>query len=36
MPQQLDASLAAINVTLSPEILRALDDVHAKILYPMG
>jgi len=35
-PQQLDASLAAMNVTLSGEILRALDDVHAKILYPMG
>jgi len=35
-PQQLDASLAAMNVTLSPDILRALDDVHAKILYPMG
>ncbi|HEX5710708.1 MAG TPA: aldo/keto reductase [Sulfuricurvum sp.] len=35
-PQQLDASLAAMNVTLSPEILQALDAVHAKILYPMG
>ncbi len=34
--QQLDASLAAMNVTLSPEILQALDHVHAKILYPMG
>jgi len=35
-PQQLDASLAAMNVTLSPEINNALDAVHAKILYPMG
>ena len=35
-PEQLDASLAAMNVTLSPEILEALDNVHAKILYPMG
>jgi aryl-alcohol dehydrogenase-like predicted oxidoreductase len=35
-PQQLDASLAAMNVALSPEILQALDAVHAKILYPMG
>lgn len=35
-PQQLDASLAAMEVTLSPEILRSLDAVHAKILYPMG
>jgi len=35
-PQQLDASLAAMNVTLSAEILKDLDTVHAKILYPMG
>jgi aryl-alcohol dehydrogenase-like predicted oxidoreductase len=35
-PEQLDASLAAMNVTLSPEILQKLDAVHAKILYPMG
>lgn len=35
-PQQLDASLAAMEVTLTPEVLRALDAVHAKILYPMG
>jgi len=35
-PEQLDASLAAMNVTLSNEILKALDGVHAKILYPMG
>jgi aryl-alcohol dehydrogenase-like predicted oxidoreductase len=33
---QLDATLAAMNVTLSDEILKKLDDVHAKILYPMG
>ncbi|MDD2265595.1 aldo/keto reductase [Sulfuricurvum sp.] len=35
-PEQLDASLSAMNVTLSSEILKALDGVHAKILYPMG
>jgi len=35
-PQQLDASLVAMNVILSPEINYALDAVHAKILYPMG
>lgn len=35
-PEQLDASLAAMNVTLSAEILKDLDAVHAKILYPMG
>lgn len=35
-PQQLEASLAAMNVTLSTEILKDLDAVHAKILYPMG
>lgn len=34
--EQLDASLAAMNVTLSPETLQKLDEVHAKILYPMG
>jgi aryl-alcohol dehydrogenase-like predicted oxidoreductase len=33
---QLDASLAAMNLTLSDEILRACDKVHAEILYPMG
>ncbi len=33
---QLDASLAAMEVTLSPELLQKLDEVHAKILYPMG
>lgn len=35
-PEQLDASLAAMEVTLSTEILQKLDAVHAKILYPMG
>ncbi len=35
-PEQLDASLAAMNVTLSTEVLKELDAVHAKILYPMG
>lgn len=35
-PEQLDASLAAMDVTLSAEILKDLDAVHAKILYPMG
>ena len=35
-PEQLDASLEAINVTLNSEILQKLDEVHAKILYPMG
>jgi aryl-alcohol dehydrogenase-like predicted oxidoreductase len=34
--QQLDMSLAAMDVTLSTEILKDLDAVHAKILYPMG
>ena len=35
-PEQLDSSLAAMNLTLSSEILKDLDVVHAKILYPMG
>jgi len=35
-PEQLDDSLAAMNVTLNSEILQKLDEVHAKILYPMG
>jgi aryl-alcohol dehydrogenase-like predicted oxidoreductase len=35
-PQQLDASLVAMDVTLRAEILKDLDAVHAKILYPMG
>lgn len=33
---QLDASLAAMNVTLGADVLQKLDEVHAKILYPMG
>jgi len=33
---QLDATLAAMDLTLSNEILRACDEVHSKILYPMG
>ncbi len=35
-PDQLDASLAAMDVELSDEILAACDRVHEKILYPMG
>ncbi len=34
--EQLDVSLAAMDLTLSSEILQKLDAVHAKILYPMG
>jgi aryl-alcohol dehydrogenase-like predicted oxidoreductase len=34
--EQLDASLSAMNLTLSDEILRACDNVHEEILYPMG
>lgn len=34
--EQLDASLAAMNMTLSEEVLRACDAVHEEILYPMG
>jgi len=34
--EQLDASLAAMNLKLSDEILRACDKVHEEILYPMG
>jgi len=33
---QLDETLAAMDLTLSNEVLQKLDDVHAKILYPMG
>ncbi len=33
---QLDASLAAMDLTLGDEILRACDQVHQEILYPMG
>lgn len=35
-PDQLDASLAAMDLTLSDEILEACDAVHNEILYPMG
>jgi aryl-alcohol dehydrogenase-like predicted oxidoreductase len=35
-PDQLDATLAAMELTLSDEVLRACDEVHEKILYPMG
>lgn len=35
-PEQLDASLTAMELTLSDELLKACDDVHADILYPMG
>lgn len=34
--QQLDDSLAAMDLELSKEVLKACDEVHAKILYPMG
>lgn len=33
---QLEASLAAMDMSLSDEILRACDAVHQEILYPMG
>lgn len=35
-PEQLDASLAAMDLTLSDEVLKACDAVHQEILYPMG
>lgn len=35
-PDQLDATLAAMELELSPDILEACDEVHADILYPMG
>ncbi|MFT7860907.1 MAG: aldo/keto reductase [Sulfurimonas sp.] len=35
-PDQLDASLDAMDLTLSDEILEACDAVHDEILYPMG
>ncbi len=35
-PDQLDASLAAMNLELSSDVLKACDMVHEKILYPMG
>ena len=34
--EQLDASLAAMNLKLSDEVLSACDKVHEEILYPMG
>lgn len=34
--EQLDTTLAAMNVTLSEEVLKACDEVHQQILYPMG
>lgn len=34
--EQLDATLAAMDLTLSEEVLQACDAVHAEILYPMG
>ncbi len=33
---QLDATLAAMDLELSDEVLKACDDVHKNILYPMG
>jgi aryl-alcohol dehydrogenase-like predicted oxidoreductase len=33
---QLDATLGAMELTLSDDILKACDEVHSKILYPMG
>lgn len=35
-PEQLDATLAAMDVELSKEVLKACDVVHQEILYPMG
>lgn len=35
-PQQLDATLAAMDLVLSDEVLKACDKVHQEILYPMG
>lgn len=35
-PQQLDASLDAMDIVLNDEILQACDRVHEEILYPMG
>ena len=34
--EQLDATLGAMDVTLSDELLKKLDEVHEKHLYPMG
>jgi aryl-alcohol dehydrogenase-like predicted oxidoreductase len=35
-PEQLDASLGAMELVLSDEILKRCDEVHEKYLYPMG
>ncbi len=35
-PEQLDASLAAMDLTLDEAVMRACDAVHDDILYPMG
>jgi aryl-alcohol dehydrogenase-like predicted oxidoreductase len=35
-PEQLDATLAAMELELSDEVLAACDEVHKQILYPMG
>ncbi len=35
-PEQLDATLAAMELTLDSEVLKACDDVHEETLYPMG
>ena len=35
-PEQLDASLAAMDLQLSTDVLQACDEVHKEILYPMG
>ncbi|SFV69942.1 Oxidoreductase [hydrothermal vent metagenome] len=35
-PEQLDATLAAMDLELSDEVLKACDKVHQDILYPMG
>ncbi|OIP54423.1 MAG: aldo/keto reductase [Helicobacteraceae bacterium CG2_30_36_10] len=35
-PEQLDATLAAMDLTLSAEVLSACERVHSEILYPMG
>ncbi len=34
--EQLDDSLKAMNLTLNQEVLKACDEVHSNILYPMG
>ena len=35
-PQQLDDSLQALQMKISPDVLSACDAVHREILYPMG